>query len=129
MNLTKYNLFLLKENIFFKLHVKHKINSKIYYIALYISFSYPMQFRCQIYIIFLYAQCSYLMWSAILGSFQKKTDLLLTRKAKLNCCEFLASYGAFFQSDIPSYFKTPVCDAVLSYFFMLFSFFLHSMFH
>ena len=79
-----------------------------------------MQFRCQIYIIFLYAQCSYLMWSAILGSFQKKTDLLLTRKAKLNCCEFLASYGAFFQSDIPSYFKTPVCDALLSYFFMLF---------
>ena len=32
-----------------------------------------------------------------------------------NCCKFLASYDFIFQSDIQSYFKTPVCGASLSY--------------
>ena len=31
-----------------------------------------------------------------------------------NCCEFCAFYGTVFQSDIQSYFKTPVCGAPLS---------------
>ena len=32
-----------------------------------------------------------------------------------NCCEFLATYGVIFQSDIQSYFKAPVPGAPLSY--------------
>ena len=31
-----------------------------------------------------------------------------------SCCKFLASYDMIFQSDVKSYFKTPVCGAPLS---------------
>ena len=36
-----------------------------------------------------------------------------------NCCEFLASYGVILQNDIQPYFKTPVCGAPFSYYFIV----------
>ena len=41
-------------------------------------------------------------------------EISIARKiGRINNCEFLASYGVIFQSDIQSYFEVPVCDASL----------------
>ena len=41
-----------------------------------------------------------------------RATFFLTRN---NCCEFIASYSVFFQSDFQPYFKMPVCGFAFSY--------------